>query len=125
MDHPAVTAMCCRALFLGRGADLARVRQMARDNLALFSHLELLPDRLEDWPADSRAVVKGDWRPGRAYFRCKALGPDGLCTIYDRRPGTCRSFTPSEAEGCARCASFGTTCPRPLPPDFPSAKEPE
>ena len=124
-----VNAMCCRALFLEGGADMARVREIAREvflsghkgvggargNLAFLSHLDLLPERLEDWPADSRAVAEAGWTPGRAYFRCKALGPDGLCTIYARRPGTCSSFCASAANGCDQCASFGVTCPKPVP----------
>jgi len=26
--------------------------------------------------------------------RCRYLGEDGLCTIYDDRPGVCRSYRP-------------------------------
>lgn len=32
--------------------------------------------------------------------RCPLLGPDSLCTIYDVRPLTCRSFTSTSAAAC-------------------------
>jgi len=88
----------------------------ATDNLRFLVNLEPLPARVEDWPASSReaheatAAIGGTTPAGAAIYRCKALGPDGLCSIYDHRPGTCRDFTPSRRHGCHACASFGTTC---------------
>lgn len=32
--------------------------------------------------------------------RCPLLGPDGLCTIYEVRPLTCRAFTSKSAAAC-------------------------
>lgn len=49
-------------------------------------------------------LVNGTWttpdddpvHPGRSYsayqWRCRALGPDGRCTVYERRPQLCRDF---------------------------------
>ena len=28
--------------------------------------------------------------------RCEHLGPDNLCTVYDRRPAVCRSYAADE-----------------------------
>ena len=83
----------------------------AVENLKFSAGLVLLPPRWEDWPSYSKAVVTRErWRDGVAYFRCRFLGTDGLCGIYERRPDTCRSFAPAQTHGCARCASFGVTC---------------
>jgi Fe-S-cluster containining protein len=29
-------------------------------------------------------------------MRCPHLGPDNLCTVYDRRPQVCRDYEPDE-----------------------------
>jgi hypothetical protein len=38
--------------------------------------------------------------PATLRYRCPLLGPDGLCTIYEVRPLTCRSFTSASAAAC-------------------------
>ncbi len=49
----------------------------------------LTPDQRE-W-ASLRGTVDagGNWR---VKARCAALGADGRCTIYERRPGVCREY---------------------------------
>lgn len=121
-------AFCCRAMMLEGGLSLEDLQDLTRGaffealkgnkfaigNIKFFSGLVLLPARWEDWPSDSKVViVRENWREGVAYFRCRFLGADGLCRIYDRRPGTCRNFEPSE-KVCSRCSSFGTTCHLPV-----------
>ena len=45
-----------------------------------------------------------DGNGGRAYsawaFRCTALGEDGRCTVYDRRPQLCRDYEPGSSPLC-------------------------
>ena len=41
------------------------------------------------------------------YYRCRNLGEDGLCTIYERRPQMCRAFPYGRRCNYARC---GATC---------------
>lgn len=38
--------------------------------------------------------------PSALVHRCPLLGADGLCTIYDVRPLTCRAFTSRSAAAC-------------------------
>jgi uncharacterized protein len=38
--------------------------------------------------------------PSRLRHRCPLLGSDGLCTIYEVRPLTCRAFTSSSVAAC-------------------------
>lgn len=42
--------------------------------------------------------------PSRLRRRCPLLGPDGLCTIYEVRPLTCRAFTSKSAAACRSLA---------------------
>lgn len=53
------------------------------------------------------------YNPPRELYRCKALGPDGRCTIYDTRPRMCRQFSCVGATACnefAGCPSLNATC---------------
>ena len=38
--------------------------------------------------------------PSKLHYRCPLLGIDGLCTVYEVRPLTCRAFTSKSAAAC-------------------------
>jgi Fe-S-cluster containining protein len=42
--------------------------------------------------------------PSRLRHRCPLLGADGLCTIYEVRPLSCRAFTSQSAKACRSLA---------------------
>ena len=99
-----------------RGAFFAALKAdpIAIGNIKFMSGMVILPARWEDWPSDSQIVIPREkWREGLAYFRCRFLDGNGLCGVYERRPGTCRGFEPTERV-CSKCASFGVTCHPPV-----------
>jgi Fe-S-cluster containining protein len=53
-------------------------------------------------PVSSREATHPDTgETGIQYeFSCSALGPDGRCTIYDRRPDVCRKFEAGSHPTC-------------------------
>lgn len=99
----------------------SRALRAAWDNALMLSLVEPLPTDFALWPEDSRAAYLATGAEGRdiaeasrfQFYRCRALGPDGLCTIYASRPYICRDFQPRA--GCSGCASFdpATTSCRP------------
>jgi Fe-S-cluster containining protein len=54
--------------------------------------------RVELEKAEAGANAIAD--PSRLRHRCPLLGSDGLCTIYEVRPLTCRAFTSRSAAAC-------------------------
>ncbi|GEM_PF-713988 len=54
--------------------------------------------RVELERAAAAAAAVAD--PSRLRHRCPLLGSDGLCTIYEVRPLTCRAFTSKSAAAC-------------------------
>lgn len=58
--------------------------------------LSALRDELQK-AADAAAGLAD---PTMLVHRCPLLGPDGLCTIYEVRPLTCRAFTSKSAAAC-------------------------
>ncbi len=54
--------------------------------------------RVELEKAAAAAAAIAD--PTQLRHRCPLLGPDGLCTIYEVRPLTCRAFTSRSAAAC-------------------------
>lgn len=83
--------------------------QMAWDNALMLSNLDPLPADFALWPVDSKSAamatgLDAEEIEGLQFFRCLALGPDGLCSIYASRPYICRNFEPQVR--CAGCASF-------------------
>jgi Fe-S-cluster containining protein len=77
---------------------------MGIENMRFLQMVRPLPDRLEDWPKDSREAMDGRV-PGSQRYRCKCLGPDGRCTIYNRRPYVCKNHQPC-AEDCGGCSNL-------------------
>ena len=67
----------------------------------LVAHLE--PLALEALKIDLRKAVdaaQGLPDPSKLHYRCPLLGIDGLCTVYEVRPPTCRAFTSKSAAAC-------------------------
>lgn len=50
-----------------------------------------------EYAADAAAAAP---EPTKLRHRCPLLGQDGLCTIYEVRPPTCRAFTSKSAAAC-------------------------
>lgn len=65
------------------------------DNLT-SENLEALLKKLKQ-SADTAAASKD---PAKLRHRCPLLGEDGLCTIYEVRPPTCRAFTSGSVAAC-------------------------
>lgn len=120
---------CCRAMFF---SDYQNVKSMRRflqtsfgvalrtqvpiclDNLRFFSCLDLLPEKWEDWPLESKYACPQEEYEKRPHRRwnCKLLSPSGICSIYARRPYICRDFVPKLAE-CHHCGNWdGENCGR-------------
>jgi Fe-S-cluster containining protein len=66
---------------------------------------------LETLEPEALSSLKGELRkaadaaeglsdPSTLINRCPLLGPEGLCTIYEVRPLTCRAFTSKSAAAC-------------------------
>lgn len=124
---PTIKAACCKAIYIVDHPSWVDVRkavkasffggrQRDKDAIGFFSHMDPLPASIEDWEPEIREFARHYWDPSAVYFQCKAIGKDGLCSIYDRRPLICREFLPCAAIGCSRCASFGTSCVAPPSP---------
>ena len=57
--------------------------------------------------------------PSKLHYRCPLLGADGLCTVYEVRPLTCRAFTSKSAAAC-RSLVFDPRSPVASIPQSPS-----
>jgi Fe-S-cluster containining protein len=57
--------------------------------------------------------------PSKLHHRCPLLGADGLCTVYEVRPLTCRAFTSKSAAAC-RSLVFDPRSPIASIPQNPS-----
>ncbi len=58
--------------------------------------------------------------PSKLHYRCPLLGIDGLCTVYEVRPLTCRAFTSKSAAAC-RSLVFDPRSPVASIPQNPSS----
>ena len=72
---------------------------------AMARHLvtHLAPPALDALKAELQKAVEaaqGLPDPSKLHYRCPLLGIDGLCTVYEVRPLTCRAFTSKSAAAC-------------------------
>ncbi len=75
---------------------------------ALKAELQKATDAAQDVPD-----------PSKLHYRCPLLGIDGLCTVYEVRPLTCRAFTSKSAAAC-RSLVFDPQSPVSSIPQSPS-----
>ncbi len=86
---------CCKGtIVLITDADVRRVMDgtglSAREIVRFFSNVEMPKDDSLWIRLGKRRVTMGlRWHPSRT--RCKFLGEDEMCTIYEHRPVTCRT----------------------------------
>lgn len=104
-DRCFAPGQCCRDLVLLREDGHTITTWVGGDPVAE------LADRIgEHWFVP--ASVQGEWTvpedaeedAGRTYrahrWACRALGPDGRCTVYESRPALCRAFEPGSGPLC-------------------------
>ena len=83
---------CCRSFYLPFSPE--ELKEKVEDGaitdgaqiLAMVEHLGHFEKR------PHQTTVKTDYDSAGHYYRCRNLGVDGLCTVYDSRPEMCRSF---------------------------------
>lgn len=121
-DTAALRALFVRNFrFVLAGDDAGGV---SAENLRFLFLLVPLPVSWGAWDAVSQAACSREVyeATNRRRWRCRLLGPDGLCLDYRNRPYICRNFSPNEKE-CAACSHFGSLCQ--LVPPVPSSPDAE
>lgn len=84
------------------------------ESFRFLQSIEPLPDRWEDWPEASKLACPPELLGPSRRYRCKLIGPDGLCSIYGRRTYVCSAYKPS-ADSCVTCQWFKDGACSPTP----------
>ncbi|MEO9337144.1 YkgJ family cysteine cluster protein [Mesorhizobium sp. SB112] len=94
-DCRAGCAACCHLYVMVPPGVVEVIGDYLTDRLDSEA-LATLQDSLERAAAAAQAAPD----PSQLRHRCPFLGTDGLCTIYEVRPPTCRAFTSTSAVAC-------------------------
>jgi Fe-S-cluster containining protein len=88
---------CCRQIRLyGRGMESPDLS----DADAVEALLEIEHDEASNAGWLLPFVIVGRDESGQIVYTCPALGVNGRCTVYDRRPSICRKFEPASSPLC-------------------------